>query len=99
MPVQERQTRQHATARHVSTVKPERRCLPPTGWAVRERRVQIRYTSEGMGGVSRPSGRGPNESLSRAFTTPCGLSWTTVPHSSLSRNEGVPGSNPRVGFL
>jgi hypothetical protein len=43
-----------------------------------------------MGGVSRPSARGPNESLSRAFTTPCGLSWTTVPHSLLSRNEGAP---------
>ena len=28
-----------------------------------------------------------------------GVSWTAVPHSSLSRNEGVRGSSPRVGFL
>ena len=33
------------------------------------------------------------------FRTPSWLSWTTVPHSSLSRNEGVRGSSPRVGFL
>jgi hypothetical protein len=26
-------------------------------------------------------------------------SWTAVPQSSLSRNEGVPGSSPGVGFI
>jgi hypothetical protein len=26
------------------------------------------------------------------------LEWAVVPHSSLSRNEGVPGSSPGVGF-
>jgi hypothetical protein len=30
---------------------------------------------------------------------PRALAWTRVPHSSLPRNEGVPGSSPGVGFL
>jgi hypothetical protein len=34
----------------------------------------------------------------RDFMDSRGLSWTAVPRSSLSRNEGVPGSSPGVGF-
>jgi hypothetical protein len=60
-------------------------------------RVQVGYARAGTRGLPRLHPSRSNGSLSRDFVAFCGLPRTAVPQSSLSRNEGVPGSSPGVG--
>ena len=60
-------------------------------------RVRIGYISPGKGGFASPNAHPPNQSNSRDFVASRGPAWPVLPHSSLSRNEGVPGSSPGVG--
>jgi hypothetical protein len=45
-----------------------------------------------------PTVRGVNRPDSSENVAARARAWTPVPHSSFSRNEGVPGSSPGVGF-
>ena len=62
------------------------------------RRVQKGYIRSGTRVHARPLRELKNRSVSRENVPACAREWTRVPHSSFPRNEGVRGSNPRVGF-
>jgi hypothetical protein len=62
------------------------------------RRVQNGYASLGTSGHGRPLRDLKNYAVSSENTSARARGWTRVPYSSFPRNEGVRGSNPRVGF-
>jgi len=61
-------------------------------------RVQNGYTSSGTGGNARPRKEPRNRRISSENVPARAREWTGVPYSSFPRNEGVRGSNPRVGL-
>ena len=76
--------------RSAATMRPQDRPAAPG-------RVQNGYLSSGR---ARASTARVEELLVSSENAPArARAWTRVPHSSFPRNEGVRGSNPRVGFF
>ena len=61
-------------------------------------RVRNGYVSSGTGGHARPLEVSVKALICSENVPASALVWTRVPHSSFSRNEGVPGSSLGVGF-
>jgi hypothetical protein len=60
--------------------------------------VQNGYVSSGTRGLTRPRHQWTSWPVSSENVPLCARARTRVPYSSFPRNEGVRGSNPRVGF-
>jgi len=73
-----------------------RQCVRGTGPRLRPGTKRVRQLGQQRARASTP--KVMKQPISGKNVPARALPWTRVPHSSFPRNEGVRGSNPRVGF-